>query len=651
MVKAVAALLLVVAVSNVGALECPSGSLPYSNEELNEMEGQKINEKLDKLEVTCTVNGVDAWCYSVLLPNEASTVIFHCADPSTARECAQLSAQGKLCNDEGTFCCCNSSVCKAVLSYPFIKNNGTHVVPLPISNEEHQTTPAMPSKQENSAEIKKGRLVLPNASSEEHQHNDTSHQTEDVHQNNSTNTSDQSQEITTSSEDSTNASSENSSGNSTIVNLSILERGYNKNDRSNEILMTNRSSAEDQLMEVKANGLTENKINSHSANDSKENSTEALDSNLSSETSNDAEIHVTPHVNSTSLSSMNRSNENFKRSTMVHKLTNESNSSMTAEGSHEDHLKPKKDKINQSADESAARNVTQHVHKEHSVVNKVLSENVTANSNSTEIEKSSEHRVLIKENVSIQNATVDNSMETENETIEHEQEFIQNATQTDPEKEDQLNNHTATHISDLHSGKENSTIDHEQHLSEKLISADLANSADDGNMSNATSEKVHDLTHDVVKADSAEDHNNHTVITSSTENLENSTHKSVEGSKEIMDKPTNHSLESAEATEPPSMKDLCPVLPTTPCADCSRSTTDAASKDPEEDSPECPAALSGGIPPTTVMWVMWIAPWIILLPIICVLFYLLRKSGKAVERLTEASTSPTVTVAKTSGGL
>uniref|UniRef100_A0A914VZW9 Uncharacterized protein n=1 Tax=Plectus sambesii TaxID=2011161 RepID=A0A914VZW9_9BILA len=528
MVKAVAALLLVVAVSNVGALECPSGSLHYSNEELSEMEGQKVNEKLDKLEVTCTVNTADAWCYSVLLPNEAPTVIFHCADPSTARECAQLSAQGKLCNDEGTFCCCNTSVCKAVLSYPFIKNNGTHVVPLPISNEEHQTTPAMLSKQENSAEIKKGRLVLPNASSEEHQHNDTSHQTEDVHQENSTNTSDQSQEITTSLKDSTNASSENSSENSTIVNLSILERGDNKNDRSNEILMTNRSSTEDQLVEVKANGLTENKINSpHSVNDSKENSTEALDSNLSSETSKDAEIHVTPHENSTSLSSMNRSNENFKRSTMVHKLTNESNSSMTAEGSHEDHLKPKKDKINQSTDASAARNVTQHVHKEHSVVNKVLSEN----------------------------------------------------------------------------------------------------------------------------ADSAEDHNNHTVITSSTENLENSTHMSVEGSKEIMDKPTNHSLESAEATEPPSMKDLCPVLPTTPCPDCSRSTTDAASKDPEEDAPECPAALSGGIPPTTVMWVMWIAPWIILLPIICVLFYLLRKSGKAVERLTEASTSPTVTVAKTNGGL
>ena len=51
MVKAVAALLLVVAVSNVGALECPSGSLHYSNEELSEMESQKVNEKLDMLEV------------------------------------------------------------------------------------------------------------------------------------------------------------------------------------------------------------------------------------------------------------------------------------------------------------------------------------------------------------------------------------------------------------------------------------------------------------------------------------------------------------------------------------------------------------------------------------------------------------------------
>jgi hypothetical protein len=94
-----------------------------------------------------------------------------------------------------------------------------------------------------------------------------------------------------------------------------------------------------------------------------------------------------------------------------------------------------------------------------------------------------------------------------------------------------------------------------------------------------------------------------------------------------------------QVTVPPSMKDLCPQLPTTACPDCSRLTTDVISRDPDEtEAAACSAALTSNKQPTTVMWALWIAPWLILLPIIGVLAYLLHnKSGRAEGELADTA--------------
>lgn len=56
MVGPVAALLLFLAVSNgVDALECPSGNLRFSNEELGKMNTEKLNEKMDQFKVCRTL--------------------------------------------------------------------------------------------------------------------------------------------------------------------------------------------------------------------------------------------------------------------------------------------------------------------------------------------------------------------------------------------------------------------------------------------------------------------------------------------------------------------------------------------------------------------------------------------------------------------
>lgn len=90
--------------------------------------GNSVEQTLQK---KCTDNAADAWCYSVLLYNEEHAIVFHCADWLTAQKCAKLAALGRFCNDEGTFCCCNNSGCMAILSYPFIKNNGTNFASVP----------------------------------------------------------------------------------------------------------------------------------------------------------------------------------------------------------------------------------------------------------------------------------------------------------------------------------------------------------------------------------------------------------------------------------------------------------------------------------------------------------------------------------------